>query len=93
MDSLLDSSSTTSAGLVKQTGTATKVGGDGEEEECKHQNANAPTPDPNAADPKAATKKAVAKDKGGNQINVKCYNVIICNNVNRDVILSRDFNC
>ena len=86
MDSLLDSSSTTSAGLVKQTGTATKVGGDGEEEECKHQNANAPTTDPNAADPKAATKKAVAKDKGGNQINVKYYSVIIRNNVGRNLV-------
>ena len=64
---------------LETTGTATKVGGDGEGEECKHRNANAPTTDSNAADPKAATKKAVAKDKGGNQINVECYNVIIFN--------------
>ena len=59
MDSLLDSSTSSTGGLV-QVGAATKVV---EEEECKHQ--ATPINDA-AATAQAATKKVVAKDKGGN---------------------------
>ena len=58
MDSLLDSSSSTTAGLV-QTGASPKIV---EEEECKHE--AVPSADPTLA-AQAATKKAIAKDKGG----------------------------
>ena len=57
MDSLLEDSTSSAGGLV-QSGTAIKVV---EDEECQHQ-AN-PNTDATAA---AATKKAIAKDKGGN---------------------------
>ena len=59
MDSLLDSSTSSTGGLVHAGAAAKGV----EEEECKHQ--ATPSTDA-AATAQAATKKIVAKDKGGN---------------------------